>query len=192
MKTLQDFDNMLETLTVGASLEHKGWDSAVHNLTAAKGDQVFLYVHDIATRWTWMVSVARAGFHTAANMGRNLGSDKTLDLRHALSSIAIGLAARNIAAGTSEEEKMLGNALCLYAGGTKTFIAADEFKVGGHFCVILYRKDRQAEEVMLRPFALPGETDKPIPANILVDAVLQVAEIDKARHPEWFMGDEWA
>lgn len=186
MKTLQDFDNMLETLGIGASLEHKGWDSAVLNLNAAKGDQVFLYIHDIPTRWTWMVSVAREGFHAAAKIGGKLSPEKTIELRHSLSSIALDLAAKNAVAGTSEEEMLLGNAMCLYAGGTQTFKAAEGFKDGGHFCVILYRKDRNAEKITLRPFAMPGSTDKPIPANVFVDAVLQVTEIDMARHPEWF------
>lgn len=188
MKTLQEFDNMIQTIAVSASAEAHGWDSSVHNLTAAKGDQVFLYIHDMATRWTWMVSVAREGFHAAAKVGRDLSPEKTVELRHVLSSIVIDLANKNIVAGSSEEEKLLGNAMCLYAGGTQTFQAADGFKNGGHFCAILYRKDRNAEEATLRPFALQVRLDKPMPAKIFVDAALQVAAIDMATHPEWFLG----
>lgn len=185
MKTLQEFDNMIQTIAVSASAEAHGWDSSVHNLTAAKGDQVFLYIHDMATRWTWMVSVARDGFQKASKVGRDLSPEKTVELRHVLSSIVIDLANKNIVAGSSEEEKLLGNAMCLYAGGTKTFQIADGFKNGGHFCAILYRKNRSAKKATLRPFALQEPPDKPMPAKVFVDAVLQVAEIDRIRHPEW-------
>lgn len=186
MKTLKEFDNMIQTIAVSASAEAHGWDSTVHNLNAAKGDQVFLYIHDVATMWTWMVSVAREGFHTAAKVGRDLNSEKTVELRHVLSSIVIDLANKNIVAGLSEEEKLLGNAMCLYAGGTQTFQIADGFKNGGHFCAILYRKDHNTKKAILRPFALQEPTDKPMPSNVFVEAVLQVAEIDRTRHPEWF------
>jgi len=188
MKTLQEFDNMLETLVVGASVEAQGWDSAIHDLNAAKGDQMFLYFHDTATRWTWMVSVSREGFHAAAKVGRNMSPEKTIELRHVLSSVAIDLANKNIAAGTSKEEKLLGSAMCRYAGGTKTFQAAEGFKDGGHFCAILYRKDRNAEEANLRPFALKAPPDKPVPVDVFMGTVLQVVEIDSARHPEWVNG----
>lgn len=187
MKTLQEFDNMIQTIAVSSSAEAHGWDSTVHNLTAAKGDQVFLYIHDMATRWTWMVSVARDGFQKASKVGRDLSPEKTVELRHVLSSIVIDLANKNIVAGSSEEEKLLGNAMCLYAGGTQTFQAADGFKNGGHFCAILYRQALNAEKIMLRPFALPGSTDNPIPANVFIGAVQQVTEIDMAKHPEWFV-----
>lgn len=183
MKSLSEFDDLLKTLVIRAPLETQGWDSVIHNLEIASGPQVFLYVHDLATQWTWMAGVGRDDFCKAAKLGGKLKPKRVSDVRGAVLSAVIELAGK---AGNTEAEQALGLALSLYAGGTQTFQAAGGFKEGGHFCVILYRENAEAQEASLRPFTFPGSLGKPIAADAFMGAVQQVVQIDRARHPEWF------
>lgn len=187
MKNIQDFDKFLKALVVRTPIDSLGWDSVVHDDALASGDLVFLYVHDVATRWTWMASVERKGFLEAAATGGTLSDKGMDDVRGGLLAAVMKLSGSATAADvtTVHAEHILGVALSLYAGRTQIFRAADGFKDGGHFCVMIYRKDAKAESANIRPFAFPGSPDRPIAAEAFMAAVAQVEQRDRERHPEW-------
>lgn len=189
MKSLPEFDGMLKTIVASTISGAQGWDAKIHDPVIASKPQMFIYVHDSATKWSWMVSVSRDEFQRVAKIGESLNAKRSRDVRDAVSSCITNLARKNAVAGEAEEEKGLGLAMCLYAGGTKTFQAAKRFKGGGHFCVILYRKDEASDKSILRPFALSGSLDRPIAIENFTAAIFQVAQMDAARHPEWLKGE---
>lgn len=148
---------------------------------------MFLYVHDVAILWTWMASVERSGFLEAAAAGGKLMANQMVDVRGGLLAAVMKLSGSTVVADVTDAdaEHTLGVALSLYAGTTRTFQAADGFKDGGHFCVMIYRKDVKTESANIRPFAFPGSPDLPITVDAFMAAVAQVEQRDRALHPEW-------
>ncbi len=184
MKTLPEFDDLLKTLVIRTPLEALGWNSVIHSLGITAGEQMFLYAYDLPTQWTWLGAVNRAEFDKTAKIGGKLKAKRMDDVRGALLSSAFDLAGN--VPGKAKAEQDLGEALSLYAGGTKIFRATNGIEDGGHFGVLLYRENAQSKNALIRPFVFPGATDKPIAMDSFLDAVQQVIKMDQARHPEWF------
>lgn len=166
-----------------------GWEGRIHKIEITTGPQVFLYLHDKATKWTWTCAVPRDLFQNAcASFAKAYQKNPTL-----VTSARSGVASYTYQGATSglpstetgDWEQQLGILLTSYACTTKTFEQSNGMQDGGHFVVISYRKHKQTA-CLLRPFSMGNTQNTILPVEALNDAIHQVFIRDQAAHPEWF------
>lgn len=162
-----------------------GWDQTLHNEAAAAKDCMFVYVCDVATGWTWLCTLPLADFHRVSSQARSTPSVATA-VRAGIADLVAAAAAgapREPVDG-SDWEHQLSLLLSAYAGGTKTWAAAEGFRHGGHFVVVNYPHASGVGSV-LRPFAIPN-TGGVLPPWQLNEYLKEVVLRDTRLHPEWF------
>lgn len=165
-----------------------GWDAKLHDLdnVVSAAPRSYLYIYDLATGWSWLGAVNHEGFRQVSDAGKKgLVSDRR-DIVAALSELVVGHAGRRVALD-AEQHRELAILTSFYAGGTKSYAAAQGFPDGAHFVVIVYRNPGH-ETVNLRPFAMKLPPDRPVAADVLAATLRQVITMDKSRHPEWLEG----
>lgn len=166
-----------------------GWEVEIQDadVLAAPGPKAYLYMFDRLSGWTWMAAVSLQDFHRIAAEGRAMGAGERQAVCAGLADLAASVANRSVALDHDAMHR-LAVLLSLYAGGTKTFQAANGFPDGAHFVAIVYRE--QGGGALLRPFAMAAAPGAPVAADVLAVSVGQVMQIDWERHPEWLKGDK--
>jgi hypothetical protein len=175
------------TFVKSAEFEAAGWDHNVHDIEESTGPQVYSYLYDHATGWTWLCTSPVESFNRAAESTRvdaTLAEAARSGLGEVLSRAADGSPPGHI--GPLSWQEQLALLAATYAGTTKTWAAADRFAEGGHFVVIHYRASG-ALAGALRPFAL-NYGQQVIPAGMLLESVQKVISLDSVRHPDWLEG----
>lgn len=164
-----------------------GWDASIGDVDVAAdpAPKAYLYVFDLATRWTWMGAASLAAFHKASAAGGQLDDTGLNAVRGGLGALIAKFARGDGDVKNSEQANDLGLLASMYAGGTAVYQVAKGFPDRCHFVVIVYRK-HGSDNVLLRPFAMQLPPDKPASADYFEGMLKQVVQMDKARHPEWF------
>jgi len=188
-QALADFYRSTSIVT-SACADAAGWSAEIHDAAAVASPCVLLYVWDSATGWTWLCSVPRERFTAASNRASREPSAVVDAIRSKLGDVIYRAATGSgpDPNDTAPWEQTLGSTLAAYAGTTQAWAVAGELCDGGHFIVSYYRKPGEATG-MLRPFALLGDTRgrDVLPVERLLDAVRSVRDMDRPRHPEWFV-----
>jgi hypothetical protein len=187
MKTPADLSDLLKKLTHQAGMNLHGWNGVAHKTSLLDGEQVYIYLFDEKTRWSWMASVQREDFIKLTGDGARLSSKNTEGIRGALAS-QLAIWADRKGERTTTEEDEIGVAAMLYAGGTQT-CKTKGASVLGHFFIILYRGKNGAKEGgLLRPFAMSYTDGQVLDADDYMETIQQVLDLDLANHPEWREG----
>lgn len=173
----------LKSAVIGAS----GWDVNILDARLASGKQVFIYFHDRATKFTWMASVPIDAFLGLTAKAMRLSESEIKMARDGLQSFAVKAAKKGIEHVKNDPvEEYLGASIVLYAGTTQTLKYVDGMKNGGHFIVINYRKSKDSNSGMLRPFVSPASSETPLSVDDLNTAIEYVILSDEEHHPDWF------
>lgn len=172
----------------------QGWELGEYDGEQSRLDSIFGYLFDAASGWSWVckVPVEQTGliqrtvsekahvFHEASNMLGGYCED-ILEGKRVLSP---------------EVSNNLAYLFCAYLTQTRTLSLAGGFKPGNHFVVLLYRgqgadSDRSPahRQSVVRPFALKGDPDTVLPADLLTQRCQEVVALDTLSHPEWLRGE---
>jgi hypothetical protein len=186
---------------VASRLAAGGWSAANINSAVLESNNSFFYIYDLPTGWAWMCQIADEGMRELTgpeSILRREGLD-TPELPDAARSMLASLIyafADNRAPNPDFEDLMSSPPLkrdqtlsmwaAIYASGTKTFVAGDSMRSGGHFVILNYRKAGGTES-KLRPFMMNCPTDFVAPVETFLAGVEHVIAIDKTKHPEWFL-----
>lgn len=163
-----------------------GWDANIFAGIPSGQPTAFLYLCDITEDFFWLATIG--GNRVAdALAGVRAGGHADSDIRDSLGVIFDFLVPGAVLPpGFSQQEVAsigAGTALA-YAAQTQTWQQMGGMSGGGHFVILRYRQSEK--NWLLRPFALRGALDVPIPVDALIRSVAQVITIDQGRHPEWF------
>lgn len=185
----KELDAFWKTRAFVRSMEFSaaGWDEKLHDIESTSGPQVVSYIHDYASRWTWLCTAPASSFNELAQAAH--ADDSLVDAVRGGLLHVIGLASEKCPpekVGGMDWEEQLGRLVALYAGTTRTWEQAGRFETGGHFGVIDYRRPGVSGG-LLRPFAL-STAGRVVNAGGLLQMIEQVITIDRVNHPEWMEG----
>lgn len=178
---LNNFKKKNGVLKLAAEL---GWPVNGTDVIQTGEWQVFLYVHDVTSSFTWMGSAELSSFHQVSAAGALLSHDLRQKVVDDLSTILLHVSEKeHVSAG--EEELSLMLLLSLYAGGTDSFLSAGRFEKGGHFIAMRYQP--KGNKSMLRHFSLPvmEQPCEQVSVEKFNLAIARVIALDKKNHPEW-------
>ena len=149
----------------------RGWRIMEKNTKYVEGDALYVYVHDVATSYTWMARINIDGFLSAATNIREQGEEVQGTISAHLASLIGDLvekraqiptsgnlnAQKRLVKGALDEEGPPGlfQLATLHAGSTETVFEYDLLQPGGHFIIMRYCTER---DVHLRSLLLPPET----------------------------------
>lgn len=184
MKTLDEFDRFLRSTVLRTTFDLGGWNLTIQDPSIAFEPQTYVYVHDHLSGWTWMAGIDRRAFPHIASIGENLNASDTGMVRGALLGAASIVESGN-ESKTPDTERCLAYSVALYAGGTKTFQAANRFSDGGHFCVVLYRSSNDKAIANLRPCAFPPSDGGALSADVFKAHMRRVVAHDRQNNPQW-------
>lgn len=163
-----------------------GWSATILAGMPAGQPSAFFYLCDPAEGILWLTTISGNQVAKALASIKTAGHSE-VDVRSSLGT-AIDFLAPDAPPPPGftrkEVEAIAAGSALAYAAKTQTWKQMGNVADGVHFVILRYRQSKK--DWLLRPFALRGEKDRPIPANLLTDAVGQVVTIDRARHPDWF------
>lgn len=184
-KLLKDFGETKKHIT-SAVLGAAGWEMRQFDALSS-GPQVFLYIFDKPTGFTWMGAIPRDEF-IRISLRSARTPNKVNAVRNGLSAVIYDVAPKVVADGDGGDdwELQMATLIAAYAGTTKIWAMNNHMAGGGHFIVVNYRESAASEDSMLRPFAIPGSPNSALPIGRLQESIEQVVLIDHEMHPEWF------
>lgn len=184
-KLLKGFGRTKRHLT-SAVIGAAGWEIRQFDAEASSGPQVFLYVFDKPTGFTWMGAIPRDEFVRISTLSSR-EPNKIDAVRNGLTGLLYHAAATDASMPDCghEWELQLATLMSAYAGTTKTWVEASRMLDGGHFVVLNYRISAASENSMLRPFVL-RDTGSVLSVERLQECIQKVLERDLDVHPEWF------
>lgn len=192
LKKNQFLNNMLRSaqgahkVLMSAQLASNGWSLDSYSDEHAMGPVCYYYVYDEPTGWTWMCTIPEPivlELTKIMQARREAWSEARGALGDLIKSKASGQKVAEIKG--MDWENQLAMAICAYSATTKVLELAGGAQAFQHFIVLNYR-GAKARFSMLRPFMMPAPLRTAIPEVQLTDAISQVVDMDRDRHPEWF------
>lgn len=194
-KQYQDFlktKGILSSMTLGA----QGWSAHSVDPEQLSGPQVYLYVLDYETSWSWMASVQLEVFQQVAEKFKSMPHEWAT-LRGMLGK-SIEQQAENAKRVTAQPpspaaahpgrpqqwEQELAMMVTGYAGTTKTGNTPGAIRPGCHF--LMHRYTTRDNTPLLRPYLTGPEDTGPLTAERFFMLVGHVVGLDREAHPDWF------